>query len=134
MWSAAGMPASVAATSGTRKSARRLLRHVEVGFPGGHVAVGVHARAHVHQRRRALRVPAVLVGARPLHAHRLADRLGEQRGVGGGVLVAVAAIAAGAFEIDAAHLVGRQREHLRQLLAQSVGRLRSRPGGQLRRP
>ena len=113
------MPASVAATSGTLKLAGRLLRNVELGLPGGHVAGVVHARAQVDQRRRALRVPAVLVGARPLHAHRLADRLGEQRGIGGGILVAVAAVAAGAFDIDAAHVFGRQREHLRQLLAQS---------------
>ncbi len=43
----------------------------------------------------------------------------------------VAAIAAGAFDIDAAHAVGGHAEHGGELLAQIVGRLRGRPGRQL---
>ena len=56
----------------------------------------------------------------PLHAHRLADRLGQQRRIGGGVVVAVHAVAAGAVEIDHAHLVARQVEQR----ARSVSRKR----------
>src|SRR6266702_1686246 len=51
--------------------------------------------------------------------------------VGGGVLVAVAAVAARAFHIDAAHVVRRYAEHGGELLAQVMGRLRGRPRGQL---
>ena len=110
-----------------KEPARRLLRDEELRFPGRHAARRVERRAQVDQRRRPLRIPAVLVGARPLHAHRLARRLGEQRRIGGRILVAVAAVAAGAFEVDAAHVLQRHGEHLRQLLAQIVRRLRRRP-------
>ncbi len=43
----------------------------------------------------------VLVRARPLHAYRLPDCLGEQSGIGGGILVAIASVAAGAFHVGA---------------------------------
>ena len=72
-------------------------RDVEVGVPRQHVALRVEARLEVHAARRALRRARGLVGARPLHAHRLADRLRDQRRVGGGVLGAVAAVAASTF-------------------------------------
>ena len=107
------------------------LRDEEFGVPGRDVAGRVERGAQVDQRRRPFRIPAVLVGARPLHAHRLADGLGEQRRIGGGVLVAVAAVAARAVDIDAAHVLERHAEHLRELLAQIMRRLRRRPGRQL---
>ncbi len=76
------------------------------------------------QRGRALGFPAVLVVAHPLHAHGAADGAREQHGVGGGVLVAVPAVAAGAVEVLHADAVGRQGEHDGQLAAQPVCRLR----------
>ena len=127
----AGRPASVAGDQRHHEALVGLLRNEEFRFPGRHVAGAVERRAQIDQRRRPFRIPAVLVGARPLHPHRPADRLGEHRGVGGRVLVAVAAVAAGAFEIDAAHVLDRHREHLRELLAQIVGRLRGRPRREL---
>ena len=39
----------------------------------------------VEQLRRPLRIPAVLVLAHPLHAHRRADRARQQRRIGRGV-------------------------------------------------
>lgn len=87
----------------------------------------VEPRPDLHERGRSLRVPAVLVGARPLHAHRLGGQLGEERRVRRRVLVAVAPVAAGAVEIldaDARHV------HLQrggQLAAQPVRCLRRGP-------
>src|SRR5205085_6814585 len=91
------------------------LRDEELRLPRGHIAAGVEYCPQVDQRRRALRIPAVLVAARPLHAHRAPDRLREQRGVAGRVLMAVAAVAARAFEVDAAYIRRGHSEHLRQL-------------------
>ena len=75
-----------------------------VVFVGHELAVGVDAGAHVGEVRRAVVVPAVLVGAHELHAHRLADRLRHDgRGLRR-VLVAAAAEGARAFDILHAHL------------------------------
>ena len=101
------------------------------GLPGGHVAVRIERAAVVDQRRRPLRVPAVLVGAAPLHAHRPPDLPGDQCRVGGSILVAVAAVAARALDIEAADIQLRHVEHPRQLLAQQVRRLRGAPRREL---
>jgi hypothetical protein len=45
--------------------------------PRHHLAVGIEAAAHVDQRWGTFRVPAMLVGPHPLHAHRLADSAGS---------------------------------------------------------
>src|SRR5262245_43171398 len=57
--------------------------------------------------------------------------LASSAAFGCGVFVSVAAVAAGAFDIDAAHILRRQLEHLCELLAQIMCRLRRRPGCQL---
>jgi hypothetical protein len=62
----------------------------------------------------AVVVPAVLVGAHELHAHRLADGLRHHRGGLRGVLVATASEGAGALVILDADLVDREPEHLGQ--------------------
>ena len=99
-------------------------------FPAEQRAVGVDRRAQVDQRRRALRIPAVLLLAHPLHAHRPAGLDRQQRGVGGGVLMAVAAVAARALDVDAAHVLRLHRQHADELLAQQVRLLRGGPDGQ----
>ena len=72
----------------------------------------------------------MFVSTHPLHAHRLPHGARQQGGIACRIFVAVAAIAAGAFNIDRAHLVFRQRHHGCKLLAQIVGRLTCRPAGQ----
>ena len=47
----------------------------------------------------------MLVRARPLHAHRLTDGFRKQRRVCRRIFMAIAAVAAGAVDIDAAHVV-----------------------------
>ena len=49
----------------------------------------------------------MLVRARPLHAHRLTDGFRKQRRVCRRIFMAIAAVAAGAVDIDAAHVVER---------------------------
>ena len=102
----------------------RLLRNVELRLPCSDAARAIN-------RRRTFRVPAVLVGARPLHPHRPPGRFRQQRRVRGGILVPVAAVAAGAFDVDAAYAVRVDAKHRCELFAQVVRRLRGRPGGQL---
>ena len=98
-----------------------------VGAPRGDLAIRIERAFDRDQLRRSLRVEAVLVGAHPLHAHRLADRTRQQQRVGGGVIVPVHAVAAGAVEIDQAHLVLRQAEDLGEGLAEFVRRLARGP-------
>ena len=63
------------------------LHHRSVGPHGDDVARAVDGAAQVDQGRRPLRVPAVLVGARPLHPHRTPDRAGEEGRLFGAVTV-----------------------------------------------
>ena len=76
--------------------------------------------------RRAVVVPAVLVPAHVLHAHRPADRLRHDRGGLRGVLVAASPEGAGAFVVLHPHLLGRHAEHARQHVARVVDVLRRR--------
>src|SRR2546422_380459 len=90
-----------------------------------------HSLPKLFCMRPGVRIPAVLVGPAPLHAHRPADLPGDQRRVGGGILVAVSAVAARALDIEAADIQLRHVEHPRQLLAQQVRRLRGAPRREL---
>ena len=72
----------------------RLLRNEELRFPRRHTARAVHGGADVDERRWAFRIPAVLVGARPLNAHWPPNCFRQQRGVRRRILVSVATIAA----------------------------------------
>src|SRR5256886_13563596 len=87
----------------------------ELRLPGDNVAGRVEPSGDVDERRRALGIPAVLVVPHPLHAHGPSHLAREQRGVGGRVLVAVAAIATGAVEVETA----RSEEHTSELQSQS---------------
>ena len=108
----------------------RCVRDEDFGFPGDDIAAGVDRGAIVEQCGRPLGIPAVLVRAHPLHPHRTARRFGDERGIGCCVLVSVAPVASRAVDVDAAYVLGRHAEHLRELLAQQMGCLRSRPAGE----
>src|SRR6266849_3793964 len=110
---------------------RSALGDEELGVPRDHVAVRVEPGLEVDKRRWPLGVPAMLVGAHPLHAHRPLYGAGEQRGVGGGILMAVATVAARAFDVHRAHVTLRYREHGRELFAQVMRGLAGRPTGEL---
>src|SRR5436190_1661476 len=95
------MPAAAASSSVKLSTAKQL-----AGLPGERNSAG-----NVQQLRRSLGVPAMFIRARPLHADGAPDRPRQDRRVGGGVLMAVHAIAPGAFEVDQAHLVlGQPKE------------------------
>ena len=85
------------------------------------------AGAHVERLRRALGIPAVLVLAHPLHAHRTADRARQNDGVGAGVFMGVLPVAAGAFEVNQPDLFRRQIEALGEDGAEQMRRLGTGP-------
>ena len=100
-------------------------------MPGEHVSLRVEARLKVDQRRRPLRIPAVLVRSRPLHPHRPPNGPSHEHSVACCVLVSVAPVTARALDVDAAHRLGGHSGHCGKLLAQSVRHLRGAPAGQL---
>jgi hypothetical protein len=73
----------------------------------------------------------MLLGARPLHAHRFADCARKQRCVAGGILVPIAAVTAWAFHVNPADVRLGNRKHRGELLAQIMCRLRYGPAGEL---
>src|SRR6185436_21020872 len=83
--------------------------------------------AEVEELRRPLRIPAMLVLAHPLDAHRTPHRAREERGVAGRVLGAVLAVGAGAVHVDEADLLPRKAEDPGEPLAIAVRRLGRRP-------
>ena len=103
---------AAAARPGTRRRARwrrvvaaaasmRVAPHVVV--PVDDAAFGVERGLRLHRHRGAVRLPGELVVAHPLHPHRLArHRARQQRRVERDVVGAVVAVAAGAFDVDAA--------------------------------
>ena len=90
-------------------------------------AGGIEARPQVEQLLRALRIPSVLVLTRPLDAHRLADRLRQEHGVGRRVVGAVGAIRSRSLDEHDTHLLGHEAEDARQRGSHPVGDLRRRP-------
>jgi hypothetical protein len=76
-----------------------VLRVPELSDPGGHAAFGIDRAAQVHQGRRPLGIPPVFVLPRPLDPDGAPNGTGEEGGVGGGVLVAVAAVTSRAVEV-----------------------------------
>src|SRR5262249_57574282 len=71
---------------------------------GDDPALGVDAGAHLGEMGRSVIVPAVLVGAHELHAHRTLDRLRQDRRRLCRILVAAVAEGAGALVVLYAHL------------------------------
>ncbi len=98
---------------------------------GGDVAVGHEAAVDLHELRRALGLPRVFLLARELHAHRRADGAREQRGIGGHVVGAVAAVAASRLHADHVDLHVVHAHELREIGAQHVRVLRAGPAAQL---
>ena len=99
-------------------------RDPELGLPGHDLAVRVQATADLDEGRWPLGVPAVLVLAHPLDSDRAAtDLTRDQRRVAGGVLVAVASVAAGSVEIDHADRALGHAEQCRELPPEPVRRL-----------
>src|SRR5262249_27793007 len=91
------------------------VRYEQLRLPGGHIAFRINPSPHIKERRRSLRVPAILVRAHPLYAYRLAHRAGEQRSVRSGILVSIAAVTASAFEIYAADVGVTNGQHSGEL-------------------
>ena len=86
--------------------------------------VVVQRRPGLGHHRRAVGLPGVLLLAHPLHPHRAAGQGGgQQGGIGRGVVGAVVAVAAGALDMDAAHLLGRPAQHLGDRLAVGIDAL-----------
>ena len=97
-------------------------------IPIDDIAIAVERSRSLRHHGRAEGFPAMLLFAHPLHAHRAAgDRAGNQRGVGGSIVGAVVAIAAGAFHVDAAHLFRRQSQKFGNGLAVRIDPLRVAP-------
>ena len=90
-------------------------------------AIGVQSALDVHQLRGALGLPGVLLLAGQLHANRAADRARQQHRVGGDVVGAVAAIAAGRFHPDHVDVGFRPPQQQREIGAQDVRILRAGP-------
>ena len=111
-----------------RRRAVRGVRSLEV--VGGDATVGPQPAVDLHQLRRALRLPRMLLLARQLHAHRRADCAGQQRCIGGHVVGAVAAIAAGGFHAHHVDLQFVQRHELCEIGTQHVRTLRAGPDAQ----
>ena len=99
-------------------------------------AVAVERRLQLRHHRRAERLPGVLLLAHPLHADRHAgQRARDQRRVGRGIVGAVMAVAAGAFDMDAANARRRHAQHFGDALRDRDRRLAcgSRPSWRRRR-
>src|SRR4030095_7141394 len=98
----------------------RTLRMVELGVPRNHVAFGIEPAFNVDQRRRTLRIPAVLVSPHPLHPYGTAQLLCDERSIRSRILMTIAAVAAGTVDVDRTHFLLWQLEHRGELFAQSV--------------
>ena len=97
-------------------------------LPADDVFRFVELRLHFHDHRRAVRLPREFVVAHPLQLDRSAvGGARQQRGVAGGVICAVVAVAAGAFYMGAGHVGNGGLERLRQISAQRKHALAVRP-------
>ena len=99
---------------------------------GRHRTIGIQPAAHVHQLGCALGLPGMFLFARELHPHRRAHGAGQQGGISGHIVGAVAAIAAGRFHAD--HINGGvgQAHEASQVGAQHMRVLRARPDDEAR--
>src|SRR6516225_5660472 len=79
----------------------------------------------------ALRIPSRRLLARILHAHRLADRIGQHRGIHRRVVGVAAAVGTGADHPDRAHLLRRNAERERDAVAHEMRLLRAGPAGDI---
>src|SRR5215471_2052258 len=87
------------------------------------------SRAHFEQLLRPLGVEAELFLARPLQTYWLTHGAGKQKSFHRGIVIAVAAVGAGAISEDDADAGGIDGELARQSLANAVCALRRTPDG-----
>ena len=119
---------------GARQQQRE--RRRSVGGVGGFevirsdAAIGEQAAVDLHQLRRALRLPRMLLLARELHPHRRTDRTRQQRSIGGYVVGTVAAIATRGFHANDIDLHIAHAHQLGEIFAQHVRTLRAGPDAQ----
>src|SRR6478736_1634916 len=109
-----------------RQAARRL-RNPQFGAPVQNAAIGRDRARNADQLRRAFRIPAELVLARPLHPHRTSGGTRQYRCVSRGILVAVHAVAAGALKVDHPHLFLWKSKEFGKSRLITVGPLRGGP-------
>ncbi len=96
----------------------------DLEIPVGDGAVAIERRLQLRHHRRPERLPGVLLLAHPLHAHGHAGQFArDQRGVGRGIVGAVMAVTAGAFDMDAANARRRHAQHLGDALAVGIDAL-----------
>src|ERR1019366_2848826 len=96
---------------------------------GDHLAGGIEPDAAAVDGSGSLRVPRQRFMAHVLPPHRPAEMLRQQRGLGGGVALAVAGVAAGAEHPDRPHLLARQPQELGDAVGAIVRLLGAGPYG-----
>ena len=84
------------------------------------LALRVEPAAQLEDVGRALRVPGRLLVPHPLHAHRPAELVREERGFEADVVGGRAAVDLRPIHVDDAHALARQSEELRDAVAQAV--------------
>ena len=136
---------SFALDGGGRVRQRLVRQHVAAEDRALHVRPGPDLGGPIHRAAgivqggadaghvgSADRLEAELLLASPLHADALARLLHrDHRGVQGGIVGAVMAVAAGAVRVTDRHLVPLQAQDVRQAVAQRVDALGVRPDGQV---
>ena len=107
-----------------RCAVRRIARREVIGCDA---AVSIQAAVDIHQLRRALGLPCMLLFARQLHAHGAAHGAGQQDSVGGHIIGAVAPIATGRLQSHDIDLRFRKRKEQREIASENVRILRAGP-------
>ncbi len=103
-----------------RQRRRAVGRIIGAKVVGDRVPGGVQPAVHLHQLRRALRFPHMLLFAGQLHPHRPARRARQQRRVGADVIGAIAAIATGRLHANDLDLRFRVLQQPGQIGAQQM--------------
>src|ERR1700722_4054882 len=93
--------------------------------PDDHLALRIHRAFQILHDGRALRLPAILAPAHPLHAYRTPYRLRHDRGIRDRVVEAVAAISARRAVPDELDAVRRNAEQRRGDVPRLVRHLRA---------
>ena len=104
-------------------------RRPRLAVPRGDRPAAIDGGALIDHVREAVVFPCHLVLARELDAHRLSDRVRQQRRVVRHGVRPVDAIAARSAHVDDADVVRRDAEHRRDAASRRIRRLRRRPHG-----
>ena len=125
---------AIVPVSSSAQSGRGVGRIAGGKIVSGNAAVGAQPALDVHQLRSALGLPGVLLLAGQLHPDRPADRARQQYRVGGDVVGAVAAVAAGGFHPDHVDVALRPLQQPGEVGAQQMRILRAGPNPHLTVP